>query len=44
LALSVEVINEKNEVIQFGKDDVDERLPRLGFSLNVPGSMSRMAE
>jgi len=44
LALSVEVINEKNEVIQFGKDDVDERLPRLGFSLNVPGSMSRVSE
>jgi len=41
LALSVEVINEKNEVIQFGKDDVEERLPKLGFSLNVPGPMSR---
>ncbi|CAN5810380.1 DNA-directed RNA polymerase subunit beta [soil metagenome] len=41
LALSVEVINDKNEVIQFGKDDVEERLPKLGFSLNVPGPMSR---
>ena len=41
LALSVEVINEKNEVIQFGKDDAEERLPKLGFSLNVPGPMSR---
>jgi len=37
----VEVINEKNEVIQFGKDDAEERLPKLGFSLNVPGPMSR---
>ena len=44
LALSVEVINEKNEVIQFGKDDGEERLPRLGFSLNVPSPMSRSSE
>ena len=42
LALSVEVINEKNEVIQFGKEDTVESLPKLGFSLNVPGPMSRM--
>ena len=35
---------EKNEVIQFGKDDNEERLPRLGFSLNVPGPMSRVNE
>ena len=44
LALSVEVINDKNEVIQFGKDDGEERLPRLGFSLNVPSPMSRSSE
>ncbi len=44
LALAVEVINDKNEVIQFGKDDVEERLPKLGFSLNVPGPMSRGLE
>jgi DNA-directed RNA polymerase subunit beta len=44
LALAVEVINDKNEVIQFGKDDVEERLPKLGFSLNVPGPMSRSSE
>jgi DNA-directed RNA polymerase subunit beta len=42
LGLSVEVINEKNEVIQFGKEDTADNLPRLGFSLNVPGPMSRM--
>ncbi len=36
LALSVEVINDKNEVIQFGKEETEEHLPRLGFSLNVP--------
>ncbi|MEZ4708986.1 MAG: DNA-directed RNA polymerase subunit beta [Caldilineaceae bacterium] len=44
LALSVEVINEKNEVIQFGKEEAEERLPKLGFSLNVPGAMSRTSE
>jgi DNA-directed RNA polymerase subunit beta len=44
LALSVEVINEKNEVIQFGKDDGEDRLPKLGFSLNVPSPMSRSSE
>ena len=44
LALSVEVINNKNEVVQFGKDEETERLPRLGFSLNVPSPMSRSSE
>jgi len=44
LALNIEVINEKNEVIQFGKEDSDEHLPKLGFSLNVPGPMSRSSE
>ncbi len=44
LALNIEVINEKNEVIQFGKEDGDEHLPKLGFSLNVPGPMSRNTE
>src|SRR5690606_8612251 len=41
LALNIEVINEKNEVIQFGKEDGDEHLPNLGFSLIVPGLTSR---
>ncbi|RME50568.1 MAG: DNA-directed RNA polymerase subunit beta, partial [Caldilineae bacterium] len=44
LALAIEVINDKDEVIQFGKEDVEERLPRLGFSLNVPSPMSRNSE
>ncbi|MBX3001427.1 MAG: DNA-directed RNA polymerase subunit beta [Caldilineaceae bacterium] len=44
LALAVEVINDKNEVIQFGKEDAEERLPKLGFSLNIPGPMSRSSE
>ncbi len=44
LALSVKVINEKNEEIQFGKEETEEHLPRLGFSLNVPSPMSRNKE
>jgi DNA-directed RNA polymerase subunit beta len=44
LSLSVEVIDEKNEVIQFGKEETEERLPKLGFSINVPSPMSRSSE
>ena len=44
LALSIEVINDKNEVIQLGKDEAEDRLPHLGFSLNVPSPMSRSVE
>ena len=44
LGLDVEVINEKNEVIHFGKEDTTENLPKLGFSLNVPGPMTRNTE
>ncbi len=44
LALSIEVINDKNEVIQLGKDETEERLPHLGFSLNVPSPMGRSSE
>ncbi len=44
LGLAVEVINEKNEVIQFGKEDTEDRLPKLGFSLNVPSPMGRNVE
>jgi DNA-directed RNA polymerase subunit beta len=40
LGLSVEVINEKEEVIQFGKDDSDEQLPKLGFSISFPGPLA----
>jgi DNA-directed RNA polymerase subunit beta len=41
LGLSVEVINDKNEVIQFGKEETQDNLPKLGFSLNLPGAMSK---
>ncbi len=40
LGLAVEVINEKQEVVQFGREEPEERLPKLGFSLSLPGPMS----
>ena len=43
LGLAVEVINEKNEVIHFGKDDTTDTLPKLGFSLSVPGAMTKLS-
>lgn len=36
LALSVEVLNANQEVIQLGREDSDERLPRIGFGLTLP--------
>ena len=36
LGLSVEVLNEKGEVIQFGKDERDDRPTRLGWGLGLP--------
>ena len=41
LGLSIEVMNDAGEVIRFGRSDEEERVPSLGFSLRVPGSMSR---
>ncbi|MEA3335622.1 MAG: DNA-directed RNA polymerase subunit beta [Chloroflexota bacterium] len=40
MGLAVDVINEKEEVIHFGKDDSEEQLPKLGFSISVPGPMA----
>lgn len=36
LGLSVEVLNENNEMVQFGREDSVERLPKLGLGLNLP--------
>ena len=44
LGLAVEVVDAKEEVIQLGREDSDERLPNLGFSLSLPGPMSRGLE
>jgi len=43
LGLDVEVINEKGETIHFGKEETTDSMPRLGFSLNLPGSMTKTA-
>ena len=44
LGLAVEVVDAKEEVIQFGREDSEEKLPNLGFSLSLPGPMSRGME
>ncbi len=41
LALAVEVINDRGEVIRFGKEVAEEKIPHLGFSLRLPGVMTR---
>ncbi|MEM7348204.1 MAG: hypothetical protein AAF485_28575, partial [Chloroflexota bacterium] len=37
LGLSVEVINEDDEKMTFGKEEQKERLPKLGLGLGIPG-------
>jgi DNA-directed RNA polymerase subunit beta len=37
LGLSVEAVNENDEVIDFGKEDDRDKLPRLGMGLALPG-------
>ncbi len=41
LALNVEIVNEKGEIIPFGKGTAEEQLPKLGFSLTIPRSLGR---
>ena len=43
LGLDVEVINEKGETVHFGKEDTSDAMPKLGFSLNLPGAMTKTA-
>ena len=35
LGLAIEILNEKEESIQFGKEESMERLPRLGYGLGL---------
>jgi DNA-directed RNA polymerase subunit beta len=44
LGLAIEVVDAKEEVIQFGREDAEEKLPNLGFSLSLPGPMSKGLE
>jgi DNA-directed RNA polymerase subunit beta len=36
LGLSIEVLNEHDEMVQFGREDSEEKLPKLGLGLNLP--------
>jgi DNA-directed RNA polymerase subunit beta len=36
LGLSIEVLAENGEMVQFGREDSEERLPKLGLGLNLP--------
>ncbi|MSP14249.1 MAG: DNA-directed RNA polymerase subunit beta [Chloroflexi bacterium] len=44
LALSVEVLDHKGRSVQFGRDDSDDRTPKLGWGLNLPSAKRRRAE
>jgi DNA-directed RNA polymerase subunit beta len=44
LGLAVEVVDAKEEIIQFGREDTEEKLPNLGFSLSLPGAMTKGME
>jgi DNA-directed RNA polymerase subunit beta len=39
LGLSVEVLSEDEERIQFGKEEQEEKLPKLGLGLGIPGGL-----
>jgi DNA-directed RNA polymerase subunit beta len=41
LALSVQVLNENGELIQFGREESEEVLPKVGFGLGLPGFARR---
>ncbi len=41
LGLSVEILNESGETVQFGRDEGEEVLPRLGLGLGLPGFARR---
>ncbi|TEU13035.1 MAG: DNA-directed RNA polymerase subunit beta [Anaerolineales bacterium] len=36
LGLFIEVLNENNEMVPFGREDSEEKLPKLGLGLNLP--------
>jgi len=41
LGLAVEILNENGELIQFGREESEEVLPRLGLGLGLPGFARR---
>jgi DNA-directed RNA polymerase subunit beta len=41
LGLAVEILNESGDLVQFGREDGEETLPRLGLGLGLPGFARR---
>jgi DNA-directed RNA polymerase subunit beta len=41
LGLAVEILNESGEVVQFGREEAQDVLPRLGMGLGLPGFARR---
>jgi DNA-directed RNA polymerase subunit beta len=41
LGLAIQVLNVSGELVQFGRDEADEVLPRLGLGLGLPGFARR---
>jgi DNA-directed RNA polymerase subunit beta len=41
LGLAIQVLNDSGELVQFGREEADEVLPRLGLGLGLPGFARR---
>jgi DNA-directed RNA polymerase subunit beta len=41
LGLAIQVLNENGELVQFGREEGDEMLPKLGLGLGLPGFARR---
>ena len=41
LCLAVEILNESGEIVEFGRDESEDPLPRLGLGLGLPGFARR---
>jgi DNA-directed RNA polymerase subunit beta len=41
LGLAIQVLNDSGELVQFGREEADEMLPRLGLGLGLPGFARR---
>jgi DNA-directed RNA polymerase subunit beta len=41
LGLAVEVMNDSGELVQFGREEGEEMLPKLGLGLGLPGFARR---